>query len=58
MVDRRAARAEKRSRKAAILAEYAVRPSLMLDRNSERWLDIIESTASEDTESNSDMEWD
>jgi hypothetical protein len=43
-------------RKAAILAEYATEPSSTLDRNSERWLDIIESTASEDTRSDLDID--
>jgi hypothetical protein len=49
--------AEKR-REAAIQAEYAARPSLMLDPNSERWLEIIESTDSEDTHNDLDIDWD
>jgi hypothetical protein len=52
------ARAQKKRRKADILAEYAAGhgQSSTLDPNSERWLDIIESTTSEDTENDSDID--
>jgi hypothetical protein len=56
--ERRAVRAEKRQRKAAILEKYAKGEAWTLDENSERWLDIIKSTASEDTKSDSDIDWD
>jgi hypothetical protein len=51
-------RAEKRQRKTAILEKYAKGEAWTLDENSERWLDIIKSTASEDTKSDSDIDWD
>ena len=49
--ERRAARAAKRQRKAAILEEYAKGSASTLDENSEQWLEVISSTASEDTDS-------
>ena len=51
-VERRAARAAKRQRRAAILAEYAKGSTSSLDENSDRWWeDLLSSTASEDTDS-------
>ena len=50
--ERRAARAAKRQRRAAILAEYAKGSTSSLDENSDRWWeDLLSSTASEDTDS-------
>ena len=57
--ERRAARAAKRQRKAAIKEEYAKGSASTLDPNSNQWLDIVSSTASEDTDSDLDSDdWD
>lgn len=50
-VERRARRAAKRQRRAAIEAEYAKGANSTLDENSDRWGDLISTTASEDTDS-------
>jgi hypothetical protein len=49
--ERRAVSAEKRRRKAAILEEYAKEVELTLYHDSNQWLDVISTTASEDTDS-------
>ena len=57
--ERRAARAAKRQRKAAINEEYAKGSASTLDPNSDQWLDIVSTTASEDTDSDPDSDdWD
>jgi hypothetical protein len=48
-VERRVERAGKRQRRDKIGAEYAKGEALTLEPNDDRWLDIVLTTASEDT---------
>jgi hypothetical protein len=56
--ERRAARGGEEAEEGCHSGGVCQRRGVDTHENSERWLDIIKSTASEDTESDSDIDWD